>query len=106
MKKLIIKRFEPGSAFKAVLMAMAIPFLIFFGLLASITILSGFASGGFGSRFAYIMFSFLFMPVMYGLIAMLLAASYNWLAPKFGGLEIEAEDNDTEEAVANMTRNE
>lgn len=31
-------------------------------------------------------------PVLYGLIVMLFVASYNWLAPKLGGLLVEIKD--------------
>jgi predicted neutral ceramidase superfamily lipid hydrolase len=105
VKKLIIKRFAPGSVFKAVLMAVAIPFLIFFGFFAFLVSLGGAIGDSFGSKFAFAMLvPFLLMPIIYGLIGMLLAASYNWLVPRFGGLEIEAEDAAIEEAAGNTSK--
>jgi ABC-type sulfate transport system permease subunit len=99
MKKVTIKRFTPGSVFKSVLMAITIPFIFFFGLFLLIVLIGGSYSNETGTGLALIVIitPFALIPVIYGLMFMLLAASYNWLTPKFGGLEIEAEDDSIEE---------
>lgn len=91
MKKVIVKRFTPTSVFKTVAMAVAIPFMLFFCIAVLIS-LFGINSNGVNA-FAVI-FPFIIMPIIYGLVFMLFAASYNWLAPKFGGLELEIEDGE------------
>ena len=79
MKKTEIKKFEPKSAFRAVLMSVAIPYIFFL----SVFIVAGILSGKSDSLVR--LGPMIITPVIYALVAMLLVASYNWLAPKYGG---------------------
>lgn len=94
MKRIEIKKFVPKTVFKAVLFISAIPILFFI-----VVGIIGFAVGmpqnkdqSLSVTLLYLAFS----PLLYGLIAMLLAASYNWLASKFGGLEMEIDEKSSE----------
>ena len=91
MKRIMIKRMLPKTVFKAVLMAGAIPYMIFliFGI-ASVII--NIIQNSEITKVMYTIFYLILVPIIYGLIAMLLAVSYNWLASKFGGLEIDIEE--------------
>ena len=99
MKRVEIRRILPKTVFKAVLMAGAIPYTIFL-IFGMISIIVGASQNG--SQAIYLTVSYLIVfPLVYGLIAMLLAFSYNLLAPKFGGLIIEIEDT-----ISEMNQNE
>ena len=90
MRRVQIKRVSPKTVFKAILMAGAIPYTIYV-FFAVISVVFGVLQKS-GQAIYLTFFYLLVFPVIYGLIAMLLAFSYNLLAPKFGGLEIEIED--------------
>lgn len=79
--------FDPKSAFKTVLISMVISYAIF--LLAAVA--GGVLEQGLGYTLGT-MLPLIMAPVLYGLIVMLFVASYNWLAPKLGGLLVEIKD--------------
>lgn len=89
MRKVRIKKFSLTSVFKSVIMALVIPYtiIIFIFILMS-------AQNYSGKSIVTLLIPIIIAPVIYGLVFMLFAASYNWLAPKFGGLEIEIKDED------------
>lgn len=89
MKKLEIKSVGVVSMGKTIVYIMLIPMAIFllvgfFALLIGILIKQG-EVAIFGGIY---MIAPLFILVFYGVIAMLIGLVYNWLAGKFGGLEI------------------
>lgn len=94
MKKLQVKRFAPKSVFKSLLWAIAIPYIVIVPIVILCMIYSISSSGGF--KILGTILYLLLIPIIYGLIFMLFAASYNWLAPKFGGLEVSVEEKDEE----------
>lgn len=77
-KKVELTNIDLTSLFRAVVITMAIPLLI--------SLVLGLVSGAGASVWSIIM-----APVAYGLVMMLLGASYNWLAPHFGGVIVEIE---------------
>jgi len=91
MKRIVIKKILPKTVFKAVLMAGAIPYMIFliFGI---ISVIINIIQNSEIVKIMYTIYYLILVPIIYGLITMLLAASYNWLAAKFGGLEIDIEE--------------
>lgn len=82
-KTITIRKLNLRSVFRTVLMCMAVPYL---GLL-----LIAIIRGAFNEIFPVI-----FAPLIQGAFVMLMAASYNWLAPRFGGLVIEVHDQETD----------
>lgn len=82
MKKQVeITGINLSSLFGAVLMTLAIPLII-----AALLGLMGDAGIS--------LLALVLSPVIYGLLAMLFGASYNWLAPKFGGIVIEVKSKE------------
>ncbi len=95
MRKMVVNKFDLGSVFRTVLMCMAIPYLfsVIIVFLAFI-----FSFNGFGFLAAVIM-SLLAVGIAYvfqGLVFVILAASYNWLAPRYGGLTVDMEKENVE----------
>lgn len=88
--RLKVKKFIPKTVFKAVLMATAIPFIIF-AILFILERTLGLTLSGNNAIFLSLLY-LLISPIVYGVIFILLAISYNWLAPKFGGLEVDVDD--------------
>ena len=94
MKRVKIKKFIPKTVFKAVLFISAIPILLFI-----ILNIIGFEVGMPQNKDQSLSLTLLYLafsPLVYGIVAMLLAASYNWFASKFGGLEIEIDETKDE----------
>lgn len=93
MKNYEIKKIGPFSAFKVALYFTAVISLLFFIIGLIIAIIGGF-TGNTPLLIAGIIY--IFMPIvmagMYGAMAALFALIYNWLAKKFGGLEINIEE--------------
>lgn len=94
MKRVKIKKFVPKTVFKAVLFISTIPIL-----LAIILSILGYTVGTPQNIAQSLLLTICYLaisPLAYGLVAMLLAAFYNWFAPRFGGLEIEIDDTEEE----------
>ena len=92
MKRVKIKKIIPKTLFKAILFAGAIPYFLF--LLFSLTsVLVGLSQNGSILNILYTIYFLLFFPLISGVMALVISISYNWLAQKFGGLEIEIEDS-------------
>lgn len=99
MKKIEVKRLGAVSVFKVVLYMLAVPICIFL-LIGIIMMIVGAAMGkieiiGIGALLG-IGYPVLFI-VLYGLMSMLGAVVYNFLARRFGGLEITV--NESEEVL-------
>jgi hypothetical protein len=75
-KRVRLTQIDLKSLFRAVIITSVIPLLIYLAL--------ALLSGSFVSVLQVVL-----APVTYGLVMMLLGASYNWLAPKYGGIEVE-----------------
>jgi ABC-type molybdate transport system permease subunit len=88
LKKIEIKRFEPKSAFKTVLISASIPYIVFFSMMVISAALNNQIE-----KTLLLILPVILAPVLYGLVALLFVASYNWLAPKLGGLIIETNDD-------------
>lgn len=80
-KKVELTKIDLTSLFRAVVITMAIPLLI--------SLVLAFLGGAGASVWSIIM-----APVVYGLVMMLLGASYNWLAPHVGGVIVEIDVRD------------
>lgn len=100
MQTVKIKKIRVKSAFKAILLALTIPW----GIGVIIFILSAIAT--YTSKSLSVeqvigsIIPLLYMPIIYAAVAILFVFSYNWLAPKFGGLEIEIEKEKIERYIA------
>ncbi len=95
MQKMVVNKFDLGSVFRTVLMCMAIPYL-FSVIIVFLSFL--FSFNGFGFLAAIIM-SLVAVGIAYvfqGLVFVVLAASYNWLAPRYGGLTVDMENENVE----------
>lgn len=104
MKSIKIKRFSPKSVLKSVLIAIAIPYIIFIILMVSGMIIGRLSNGVMSEsvNLSSLAINLLLMPIIYGLVFMLFATSYNWLAPKFGGLELLIEDAQIEKEAPHL----
>lgn len=94
MSKVKIVRFIPDSVYKTIIFASVIPWIIWFiGVFIS-TVVKTISSQNAGSAAKLIatLLPLFLWPILYGLVFLIFIASYNWLAPKFGGLEIEIEE--------------
>lgn len=81
MKKQVeLTKIDLKSLFRAVVISSVI--------LVIIQVILGFIAGGGMGLF------YLLGPVGSGLVAMLLGASYNWLAPQYGGVKVEVTIHD------------
>jgi ABC-type dipeptide/oligopeptide/nickel transport system permease component len=101
MRNFEIKKISLISAFKVTIYLMIIPLLLFF------LIGIGLLIGGAISRTTELIlvggaYSIMpvFMLIMYGVFSMLAALIYNWLAGKFGGLELSVVDKDEKISVS------
>lgn len=95
MKRIEIKKFVPRTVFKSVLFLSSIPILALI-ILNIIQFAAGTPQNKESSLLITI-FYLVFSPLAYGLVAMLLAVSYNWFASKFGGLEVEINEKGNEQ---------
>ncbi len=75
-KKVELRKIDLKSLFRAVVITMAIPVII--------VLILGLVGGEDISLASVVL-----VPVLYGLVMMLLGSSYNWLAPRFGGLIVQ-----------------
>lgn len=87
MKKIEIKKFIPKTVFKSVLFLSSIPILALI-IFSIINFTVGTPQNKESSLLVTILY-LVFSPLAYGLVAMVLALSYNWFASKFGGLVVE-----------------
>jgi hypothetical protein len=98
MKKIEVKKIGPLSLFKSLMymVSIVIAFMMVIGL---VTLIIGAVTGsieviiiGLISLIGYpLMFA-----VIYGVFGTLMALIYNWLAGKFGGLELTIDEGDDE----------
>lgn len=96
MSRVKIKKFVPKKVFKAIVFSSAIPILIFIAISAFVALVT---SQSVDSSFITKLLHIAFSPLAYGAVAMIFAASYNWLAPKLGELEIEISDEGNEQEI-------
>ena len=95
MKIVRIKKFNVKSVFKSVLLAFAIPWTIGVIILVLSAIASTITSRPLDVEQAIgSIIPFIFMPILYAAVAILFVLSYNWLAPKFGSLEIQIDSEE------------
>lgn len=97
MKKIEIKKFIPKTVFKSVLFLSSIPILALI-IFSIINFTVGTPQNKESSLLVTILY-LVFSPLAYGLVAMVLALSYNWFASKFGELEIEISDEGNEQEI-------
>ncbi len=94
MSRVKIKKFVPKKVFKAVVFSSAIPILILIAISVFVALAAPHSVDSFDiTKLLYLVLS----PFAYGTVAMIFAASYNWLAPKLGELEIEISEEGIEE---------
>ncbi len=96
MKNIEIKRMGIGSVWKVTTYMMILPAVLCF-LMGILMILISIVTGAKEMLLMGILLGFaypiLFLTV-YGLMGMLAAVIYNWLAGKFGGLELTIKENE------------
>ena len=90
MTRIKIKKFVPKTVFKAAFFVSAIPVLLLI-ILSIVRFAVGMTLNEGQSLLLTILY-FAFSPLAYGLVMMLFAVIYNWLASTFGGLEIEIDE--------------
>ena len=96
MKKIEINRFGLGSVFKVMIYLMIIPMILCF-IIGIVMILAGVATRAYEFVGIGILVAVgypLFFILVYGLFGTLIALIYNWLAGKFGGLEVTIREID------------
>lgn len=98
MKKIEIRKIGPLSLFKTMMYMVSI-LLVFMMVIGLITLLIGAVTGSIEA----VIFGLIMLigyPVMfaviYGIFGTLMALVYNWLAGKFGGLELTIDEKDVE----------
>ncbi|AJS59320.1 hypothetical protein [Paenibacillus sp. IHBB 10380] len=100
--KIEIKSLGVKSMFKTTLYIASIPAGLMF-VIGVLSLIIGIASGNQSIVVAVI--PFIVMPFiiigLYGLLGMLLGVSYNFFAPKFGGLEITIKTQEQEVIMQN-----
>ncbi len=111
MLKLEIKNINAKSVFKSFLMASAIPAIIVLVIMivvVAVTLASPYdnpgnnsGSGGLLLTIGYL----LLYPILFGLLGILFAFSYNWLAKKFGGLRITCSESVVDSTLDSETKN-
>lgn len=105
MKKVKIVRFVPDSVYKTIIFASVIPWIIGFVIVFISTVVRTISTHNAGpaAKLITTLLPMFLWPILYGLIFLIFIASYNLMAPKFGGLEIEVEEIEkiTEEDLNN-----
>jgi hypothetical protein len=96
MKKVEINKFGLGSVFKVMLYLMMIPMILCF-IIGIVMLLAGIATKAYEFVGIGILVAIgypIFFILVYGLFGTLMALLYNWLAGKFGGLELTIREVD------------
>ena len=97
MKKLVVKQIGVRSAFKVTLYVVSVPMALVFILGLIFTVIGASFPA---TRLLYVGIPYLIMPFfllfLYGLFSMLISFVYNKFAGKFGGLELQVEEERTE----------
>jgi len=95
MRKMEIKKVGVVSTFKVTIYLMIIPMILMF-LIGVLMAIAGAVTRETGLLVGGIIYGLIpvFLLFLYGAVSMLVALIYNWLAGKFGGLEIYVKEED------------
>jgi hypothetical protein len=96
MKKVEINKFGLGSVFKVMLYLLIIPIILCF-IIGMVMLLAGIATKAYEFVGIGILVAIgypVFFILVYGMFGTLMALLYNWLAGKFGGLELTIREMD------------